>query len=125
MPAVPPLVAGNYELTVALPPSADLAVTLYMKPQRVVYPIATYPEICDFAAITRQFRGEQTWTGSYFFAYASKDPAQIALCNLRNGITVQVSIQEWNCICQLFACLFEKPELAPVFQALTLAYGEL
>jgi hypothetical protein len=125
--SVSPLVAWNYELTVALPPSMDLAVTLYMKPQRVVYPIASYPEVCDFATITRQFRGEQTWTGNYFFAYASKDPGdlRIALCNLRNGLTVQLSTREWDCVRQLFASLFEKPELGPVFEALALAYGEL
>ena len=44
----------------------------------IIYRIASYLEVCDFAAITRQFRGaQQPSTGQYFFAYASKEPGDL------------------------------------------------
>jgi hypothetical protein len=99
-----------------------------MKPQRVVYPLNTYPEICEFAAMAGQLKGGQTWSGKYFFGYTyelEKAALQFAFRSRQNGITIEFCTAEWTSVRQLFTTLFQKPDLRPIFEALTLAYGEI
>ena len=100
-----------------------------MEQKDITYPIVTYPEIREFAAMLEQLAPDYGWTGIHFWGNASQDRTEGAVRfyfrRRTEGIRFGFSAEEWQTLRGLFATAIKLPRLQAAFAELALIYGEL
>jgi hypothetical protein len=108
------------------------ALLSFPGPTAAMYPLAGYPDICEFrgmlAAIGEGAPGTH-WNGDKFLAYTVgptlDGPASGLYVRGRGGVTFCFTFDQWNILRALFAEAWENPSLQSSWAVLTEEYGEL
>ena len=108
------------------------ALLTFPGPTAAMYPLAGYPDICEFrvmlAAIGEAPVGTH-WNGDRFMAYTVgrelDAPASGLHVQGRGGVTFCFTFDQWNILRALFAEAWENPFLQSSWAVLTEEYGEL
>jgi hypothetical protein len=125
-PQPPPVVLGDLRLSIHIQETMEFSVLLNFAPQRVLYPLDTYPVIREFDRMVKALAsGEQFWRGREFFGYTGKGEAAFNFRRKSNGITLDFSPDEWAAVCELMSRGLGLPELQPALEDAELAYGEI
>jgi hypothetical protein len=126
--SVPPVVRGDFRLTCHVSCEGEVSMHLGMDRRNVIYPIATYPQIREFAAMLSQLKPGGQWHGIHYHAFtvpeSGDQPAQL-LFRGRDGITLGFTPEEWQCLNGLLASALGTPTLEGYWKELALIYGEL
>jgi hypothetical protein len=125
-PQPPPVVLGDLRLSIHIQETMEFSVLLNFAPQRVLYPLDTYPVICEFDRMVKALSsGEQFWRGREFFGYTGRGEAAFNFRRNSNGITLDFSPDEWTAVSDLTSMGLALPELQPAREDSELAYGEI
>ena len=108
------------------------ALLTFPGPTAAMYPLAGYPDICEFrvmlAAIGEGPVGTH-WNGDKFLAYTVgpklDGPASGLYVRGKGGVTFCFTFDQWNILRALFAEAWENPFLQSSWAVLTEEYGEL
>ena len=125
LPSGPPLVAGDSKLSIALKDNNEFSMLLDLEPQRVLYPLESYPVIREFAAMLSALKPGGQWMGTEFFGYTGEGPTAFNFRSLRNGIVVAFSVEEWGALGELMYKALALPVLQLALKDSELAYGEI
>ena len=128
--SIPAIEQEEFRLTTQVNGEGDVSISVSMVQKNIIYPVGSYPEIREFAAMLDQMQPGGTWNGVHFHAYPSADSndgatAQVRFRRHRDGITLGFSTEEWECLKRLVASALEAPTLRPFWEELELVYGEL
>jgi len=122
-PNPPPVVAGDFRLSIALDESNEFSMLLDLEPNRVLYPLEPYPVIREFAAMLTGLKPGDQQRGREFFGYTSENAFHFR--RRSNGISMTFSPEEWRALGELMAKAFALPDLQHVLKDSELAYGEI
>jgi len=107
----------------------ELRLALFMERINVIYPLDTYPEIQEFAAMLERLEGDRTWYGVHFRASVVAETAGgcefFQFRRHSDGITFRLTVGEWKTLRTLFSTTMGGPGLQAAIHELSLAYGEL
>jgi hypothetical protein len=105
----------------------EVSISLSMAQKNVLYPIGSYPEIREFAAMLQELTPGEIWNGVHFYAFttAQSRTAQLLFRRYRDGVTLGFSVEEWECLKGLMVSALGSPKLRPIWEELELVYGEL
>ena len=124
-PSPPPVVVGDSSLSFTIADNNEFSLLLDLEPQRVLYPLETYPVICEFAAMLKALKpGGPGWMGREFFGYTGKNSTAFNFRRRSNGIVVAFSAQEWRALGELMERALALPEMQLLLEDSSLAYGE-
>ena len=125
-PHPPPVVVGDFRLSIALEETNVFSMLLVLEPHRVLYPLEPYPVIREFDVMLKALAsGEHLWQGREFFGYTGKGDGAFNFRRISNGITLNFSSDEWAAVCELMSRGLALPELQPALEDSELAYGEI
>jgi hypothetical protein len=128
-PVLPPIIEGDFRLSIMLTDEEDLAMALEMPTREVIYPLEPYPQIREFATMLDRLEPAGHWKGREFFGYTDAVvPERVTRFFFRhrsNGIALGFSPQDWKCLKGMFQKALVLPELAPTLTELSLQYGEV
>lgn len=125
---VPPVTVPGFRLSFAVSSEGDVSLLLSLDQRDLMCPLGPYPEIREFLAMLEHCEGDHIWRGRLFHAYKvpEKPEKPMRLCvNFRNSAVIGFSLEEWQCLKELFAKALAMPSLQQLLAELTLAYGEL
>jgi len=125
LPTGPPLVAGDSKLSISLKDNNEFSMMLDLEPQRVLYPLESYPVIREFAAMLSALKPGGQWMGTEFFGYTGEGPTAFNFRSLHNGIVVAFSVEEWGALGELMYKALALPVLQLALKDSELAYGEI
>ncbi len=105
----------------------EVSLSLSMAQKNVLYPIGSYPEIREFAAMLQELKPGEIWNGVHFYAFTTgqSKTAQLLFRRYRDGVTLGFSVEEWECLKGLMVSALGSPKLRPIWEELELVYGEL
>jgi hypothetical protein len=105
----------------------EVSLSLSLAQKNVLYPIGSYPEIREFAAMLQGLKPGEVWNGVHFYAFTDGEskPAQLMFRRYRDGVTLGFSVDEWECLKKLVVSALESVRLRPIWAELELVYGEL
>jgi hypothetical protein len=113
------------QLSITLADNNELSMMLDLEPQRVLYPLASYPVIREFATMLRVLKPGEQWLAREFFGYTGKGPTAFNFPGRRNSIVVAFSVEEWGALGELMYKALGLPELQEALKGSELAYGEI
>jgi hypothetical protein len=122
-PSPPPVVVGDFRLSIALDESNEFSMLLDLEPHRVLYPLEPYPVIREFAAMLTGLKPGDQRRGREFFGYTSENAFHFR--RRSNGISITFSPEEWRALGELMAKALALPDLQHVLKDSELAYGEI
>ncbi len=122
-PHPPPVVVGDFRLSIALDESNEFSMLLDLEPHRVLYPLEPYPVIREFAAMLTGLKPGDQRRGREFFGYTSENAFHFR--RRSNGISITFSPEEWRALGELMAKALTLPDLQHVLKDSELAYGEI
>jgi len=126
---IPSVQAEGFHLAFQINSGGELRIMLTMLAKDVGYPLASYPQIQEFAEMLRRLQPGGIWNGTHFFGHgaaaAADRPAWLRFWRRQDEIAIALSAEEWECLKNLFAKAMEAPELQPILAELALAYGEI
>lgn len=126
---IPPVQAEGFHLTFSINSGGELKIMLNMQAKDVGYPLASYPQVQEFAEMLQRLEPGGIWNGTHFFGHgqpaATNRPAWLRFWRRSDEIAVAFSPSEWERLKGLFARALESPELRPILAELALIYGEL
>ncbi len=127
--SVPPLTQGGLRLSGAVNNTGEVSLSISMEQKSVVYPIGSFPEVREFAAMLRHMEAGGTWSGAHFHGYTvtgpSAAPIELVFYRYRDGVELGFSPKEWRDLNELVAAALTAPRLRPFWEELELVYGEL
>jgi hypothetical protein len=125
---VPPASSGNLRISMTVTNEGDLSILLRIMDRDLMYPLATFPEICEFMTMLDRFKHGQIWHGASFYAFAVQEaednPARIYFRRSSDGVTIGFAQEEWHGLKNLFGRLFRTPSMQKLLAELSLVYGE-
>jgi len=128
MSEVPPVMAPGFNLSTAVGSEGDVSFLLSLEERDLMLALGPYPEIREFLAVLEHFEADQAWWGRLFHGYVVPEnpekPMRLYL-NRRNSVVIGFSLEEWQCLKDLFAKALAMPCLQQLLAELSLAYGEL
>ncbi len=124
-PTGAPLVAGDSKLSITLKDDNEFSMLLDLEPQRVLYPLESYPVIREFAAMLSALKPAEQWMGREFFGYTGEGATAFNFRSLHNGIVVAFSVEEWGALGELMYKALALPVLQLALKDSELAYGEI
>ncbi len=124
-PSGPPVVVGDSKLSVSLKDNNEFSMVLDLEPQRVLYPLESYPVIREFAAMLSALKPGEQWMGREFFGYTGEGSTAFNFHGRRNGIVVAFSVEEWGALGELMYKALALPVLQLALKDSELAYGEI
>jgi hypothetical protein len=125
---VPAVVAPGFRLSFSVSGEGEVFFLLSMEERDVMLPMGPYPEIREFLAMLEHFETHRDWNGVRFHAYTSQETPETPMrfyVRRRDSVALGFSIEEWQCLKDLFAKALAMPDLQPLMAELGLAYGEL
>jgi hypothetical protein len=130
---IPPVSDDVLSLMVTRIEDGDLSVLVsFPGPLGPMYPLTGYPKLSEFRAMLEALApdGQRQWLGAHFFGYiaAQTDGREASVVWFRapeNGITVGLPLAQWDGLRALFRRAWEQPDVARIWDALMLEYGEL
>jgi len=119
----------RFRLTFNLANDGNLSMLISMVDKDLAYPVSTYPEIKEFAAMLERVSPGQDWRGEYFHASTrqktAEQPVRFQFHRHRDTISIGFSAEEWQRLKEAFAQAAETPKLEKAYEELSLVYGEL
>jgi len=98
--AFKPVCAGEFRLTTLLTNDGDLAMAVDMTSREAFYPLGSFAQIREFAALLEQLSSGGIWKGREFFGYTnactSHSATRFYFRQRSNGIAFGFSPEEWN-----------------------------
>jgi hypothetical protein len=126
---IPTVKATGFRLEFNVNIEGEVAILIVMDEKDVMYPLGTYPEIREFAAMLERVGPGESWRGVNFRGRAEQDapekPVRFYFHNMRDGIALGLSSEEWQRLKDLFAKAGAMPKLQKLYEELSLVYGEL
>jgi hypothetical protein len=126
---IPPALAEGFRLTVSGTADADLSLNITMTARNLTYPLVSYPQIREFAALLQQLEPGHVWNGRQFSGSAdvagSDRSAWFHFRRYGDGVSVSLPESEWATLKSLFLAVLAEPTLQPILNELSLVYGEL
>lgn len=127
--SVPPMEQQGLRLSGSISGEGEVSLLLSLEPRNVAYPLGSFPEIREFAAMLERMKAGETWSGVHFHGYtvvgADKNPTQFVFYRHRDGVALGFFIDEWQNLKRLLAAALTSPKLRPFWEELELVYGEL
>jgi hypothetical protein len=124
---IPAMQAAGFRLEFTVSSQGEVSVLVMMDAKDVMYPLGSYPEIREFGAMLER-TGPDEWRGVHFRAYTVEEgekPARFYFRNMRDGIALGFSAEEWRQLRELFAQAAAMPKLQRLYKELSLVYGEI
>lgn len=119
----------GFRLTFNLANDGNLSMLISMDAKDLAYPVSTYPEIREFASMLERVAPSEVWNGENFhastFQNAADERLRFQFQRHRDGISVGMSAEEWECLKEVFAQAAKSPKLQKAYEELSLVYGEL
>jgi len=126
---IPSLEAGGFHLSFQIDSAGELRIMITMQAKDVGYPLASYPQIQEFAEMLRRLQPGGVWNGTHFFGHGvaptADRPAWLRFWRRGDEIAFAFSVEEWECLKGLFTQALESPYLQPILAELALVYGEI
>ena len=126
---IPPALAEGFRLTVSGTADGDLSLNITMTTRALTYPLTSYPQIREFAALLQQLEPGNVWNGRQFSGSAdvatSDRSAWFHFRRYGDGVSVSLAESEWAILKNLFLAVLAEPTLQPLLNELSLMYGEL
>jgi hypothetical protein len=126
---IPAVKAPGFRLEFNVNSEGEVAILIIMDEKDVLYPLGLYPEIREFSAMLERIGPGQLWNGVHFRAYtvqeAPEKPVRFYFRNMRDGVALGFSSEEWQRLRELFAEAAAIPKLQKLYEELSLVYGEL
>jgi len=123
------MVQGGIHLSGNINGEGEVSLLLSLEPKNVMYPLGSFPEIREFAAMLERIKAGETWSGVHFHGYtvtgADADSTQFVFYRYRDGVALGFFMEEWQHLRELLAAALTSPELRPFWEELELVYGEL
>ena len=123
------VVAGDHRLSILVTSDGEIEMLLEMERKDVAYPLTRYPRVREFATMVARLEPGRYWKGREFFGYTNdlvpERASRFYFRHNRNGITISFAREEWQSLKELFEKALAMPELQPVFEELSLVYGEI
>lgn len=127
--SMPPLEQGGFCLSGNVNSTGEVSLSISMEQKSIVYPIASFPEIREFAIMLEHMKAGGTWRGVHFHGYtvAGSDtaPMQVVFYRHRDGVVLGFSTEEWQHLTAVMAAALTSANLRPFWEELELVYGEL
>ena len=128
-PIIPRAESGSFFLSMNVSGQGDLSVLIGMDAKDVMYPLSPYPQIREFSAMMTHLEPGRPWEGKEFFGHTDQErpdkPMRFYFRRPKDGVMVILSLEDWQCLKDLFARALALPELQPVLEELSLVYGEV
>jgi hypothetical protein len=127
-PAISQTTCEDYCISSVVTSEGELEISILMERKRVTYPLTRFPELREFASMLDHLVPGSRWQGREFIGWTTNPDGPTTLYNFRNqqnAITISFTLNEWQ---SLKACVdraLAQPELIPVVDELSLAYGEI
>ena len=121
---LPVVVAEGFKTQASMNSEGEVSIRVLMDHKDVVFPIVTYPEIREFAAMLEQLVPDREWRGTHYFGHVSEE-GRFYFRRRSEGIQFGFSAEEWHGLKGLFATTIHAPKLQAAFAELALVYGEL
>ena len=126
---IPAVSTDGFRIEFSVNVEGEVAILIVMDDKDAMYPLGTYPEIREFAAMLEHLGPGESWRGVHFRAHtqqnAPEKPVRFYFHNMRDGITLGLSSEEWQRLKNLFAEAEAMPKLQKMYEELSLVYGEL
>ncbi len=123
------VVAGDHRLSILVTSDGEIEMLLEMDRKDVAYPLTRYPRVREFATMVVRLEPGRYWKGREFFGFTNdlvpERASRFYFRHRRNGITISFTREEWQSLKELFEKALAMPELQPVFEELSLVYGEI
>ncbi len=119
--------AAGFRLEFSVSSQGEVSILVMMDAKDVMYPLSSYPEIREFEAMLER-TGPGEWRGVHFRAHTVEEgekPIRFYFRNMRDGIALGFSAEEWRQLRELFAQAAAMPKLRRLYKELSLVYGEL
>ncbi len=127
-PVLPQITCEDYCVSSMVTSEGDLEMAILMERKNVTYPVTCFPAIREFASMLDGLISGGRWQGREFVGWATTPggaPTSFHFRQQRNTITISFVPDEWlklkTCVDRALAI----PELVPVIDELSLAYGEI
>ena len=124
---IPAVKAPGFRLEFNVNSEGEVAILIIMDEKDVLYRLGPYPEIREFSAMLERIA--PGWNGVHFHAYTVQEgpekPVRFYFRNMRDGVGLGFSSEEWQRLRQLFAEAAAIPKLQKLYEELSLVYGEL
>jgi len=121
---LPAVVAEGFKMQASINTDGEVSVRVSMDHKDVVFPIVTYPEIREFAAMLEQLVPDREWNGIHYSGHVSEQ-RRFYFRRRSEGIQFGFSAEEWRTLKELFAATIQTQKLQAAFAELALVYGEL
>ena len=121
---LPAVGADGFKMQASINSEGELSIRVLMDHKDVVFPIVTYPEIREFAAMLEQLLPDREWRGVHYSGHVS-EKGRFYFRRRSEGIQFGFSAEEWQTLKGLFATTIQAPKLQAAFAELALVYGEL
>ena len=122
------MIQGGIRLSGNISGEGDVSLLFSLEPKSVMYPLGSFPEIREFAAMLEGMKAGETWSGVHFHGYtvagADTDSTQFVFYRHRDGVGLGFSMEEWQHLRGLLAAALTSPQLRPFWEELELVYGE-
>jgi hypothetical protein len=127
--SVPPIVQGGIRLSGNISGEGEVSLLLALEPKNVMYPLGSFPEIREFAAMLERMKTGETWSGVHFHGYtvagADTDSTQFLFYRYRDGVALGFTMAEWKHLRGLLAAVLTSPQLRPFWEELVSSTANL
>jgi hypothetical protein len=127
-PAFPETTCEDYCISSEVTSEGELEISILMKRKRITYPLTRFPALREFASMLDHLVPGRRWQGREFIGWTTNPDSPSSLFsfrNQRNAITISFALDEWQSLKVCVVRALAQPELIPVIDELSLAYGEI
>ena len=125
---IPPITCKDYCVSIIVTTEGELELSILMECKGVSYMLNRFPEIREFNSMLERLTAGGRWQAPEFIGgttTADGTATRFYFRHQRHAITISFDHEEWQ---RLKACVRQAlaaPELVPVVNELSLAYGEI
>jgi len=121
---LPAVGGGGFKMQASINSEGEVSIRVLMDNKDVVFPIVTYPEIREFAAMLEQLVPDREWKGIHYSGQVGEQ-GRFYFRRRSEGVQFGFSAEEWQTLKGLSATTIQAPKLQAAFAELALVYGEL
>ena len=127
-PALPQVTCEDYCISSVITSEGELEISILMKRKRVTYPLTRFPEIREFAIMLKRLTPGGRWKGREFVGWTTNPDGTTTRFHFRhqrNAIIISFGHDEWQSLETCVDRALALPDLVPMIDELSLAYGEM
>jgi len=126
--SIPPITCKDYCVSIIVASEGELELSILMECKGVSYMLNRFPEIREFNSMLERLTAGGRWQAREFIGgttTADGTATRFYFRHQRQAITISFDHEEWKSLKACVRQALAAPELVPVVNELSLAYGEI